>query len=371
MKFTMERSELIAAVNTVLKAMPSRAPSPLLECILMEANLQKNELRLLCTDTSLQIETFTPASVELAGVIAVPGKLFGEIIRRLPEGPIEIELKEGQEKGNALTIRQGKSKTNLQGMSPEEFPEMPVAISLSEFTIEQCKLSSMIRQTLFATAQEDSRPILTGGYLCSEGGMLRMVGLDGYRLAVRNEGCAFQDGISAVVPGASLSAIERVLGDEGMVKVDISHTTALFDMGHTRINTVLLSGEYMKYQKIIPTERLTCVTVNRSELLSAIDRASLMAREGKNNLIRFSIGFDTLTITSNSEMGDVVEELPIALSGGELEIAFNAKYLTDVLKVLDSEEVVMEFTTNVSPCVVRPVEGSAWLYLVLPVRIFA
>lgn len=215
MKFTMERSELIAAVNTVLKAMPSRAPSPLLECILMEANLQKNELRLLCTDTSLQIETFTPASVELAGVIAVPGKLFGEIIRRLPEGPVEIELKEGQEKGNALTIRQGKSKTNLQGMSPEEFPEMPVAISLSEFTIEQCKLSSMIRQTLFATAQEDSRPILTGGYLCSEGGLLRMVGLDGYRLAVRNEGCDFQDGISAVVPAPLCPPLSGFWGTRG------------------------------------------------------------------------------------------------------------------------------------------------------------
>ena len=368
MKYRIEKSDFQSAIATAQKALPSRAASPLLEGILIEANVQLSQLRLVCTDSTLQIETIVPAEVELPGVALLPGKLLGEIVRRLPDGTVEVER---PDESAAVVIRCGKSKTSIQTMDASEYPEMPPLPVKGKFTLPQNVLRSMISQTLFATSSDESRPILTGGYLEIKEGMLNVVGLDGYRLAIRSEPCFADGDMDAVVPSGALDAVKQILGDEGDVAVTLSHTGALFDVGHTKLTTVLLSGEYMKYRKIIPTEKLSTVQVNRAELMSAIDRASLMARENKNNLVRFAIGYDSITVSSNSEIGNVVDEVPIHLTGGELEIAFNAKFMTDVLKVLGADELLMEFNTNVTPCVIRPVSGDAWLYLVLPVRIFA
>ena len=336
--------------------------------MLLEAQEETSRLRLVCTDTALQVETFVPAAVALRGVLVLPGRLFYEVVRRLPEG--EVEVSSRSDKANAIELRSGKSKTNMQGFSSEDFPEMPAVAEKSRFTMPQKSLRSMIAQTQFAISSDESRPILTGGLFELEGGKLNVVGLDGYRLAVRTEPCLCEGDTSAVVPSGSLSAIERVLGDEGDVTVALSQSAALFDVAHTKITTVLLSGDYMQYKKIIPQDKLTVVQVGRTELMSAIDRASLMARDSKNNLVRFSVANGLLTVTSNSELGDVVDEVPIHLTGGELDIAFNAKFMTDVLKVLGDEEVLLEMNTPVTPCVVRPLSGDAWVYLVLPVRVF-
>lgn len=369
MKFRIEKADFLSAIATVSRALPARAASPVLEGILVEANVELSRLRLLATNTALQIECFAPADVCASGVIVLPGKLLYEVIRRLPEGEVELSLLENRP--FAASIRSGKSKTSMQGFCADEFPELPPILPKGSFTLPQKSLRSMIGQTLFAVSSDETRPVLTGGLMEVESGVMSIVGLDGYRLAVRKEPVLYDADMTAIIPSAALAAIERILSDEGDLTVTFSPAAALFDMTHTRITTVLLSGEYMKYKKIIPAEKLTTVRVDRMELMAAIDRASLMARDSKNNLVRFSIAPEVLTVSANSEMGDVVDEVPIALTGGELEIAFNAKYMTDVLKVLSEDEIALEMNTNVSPCVIRPLSGDGWLYLVLPVRIFS
>ena len=345
MKFRIDKTDLLSALATVSRALPVRAVSPILEGVLIEADAAASRLRLLCTNTSLQIESFTPADVLESGVCVMPGKQLYEIVRLLEEGDVEI----AGAAGNSITITSGKYHSNRRGFEADEFPEMPPILPKGSITMPQNVLRSMIGQTLFAVSTDESRPVLTGGLLETGDGMLSAVGLDGYRLALRTEPCLTDTDMSAIVPAAALSAIEKSLFDEGDVTVTFSPVAAVFDMEHTRITTVLIAGEYMKYKKIIPAEKLTTVRVRRLELFNAINRAVPIARDNKNNLIRFSIAPGALTVSANSELGDAVEEIPIDLVGGELEIAFNAKFLTDVLRVIDDEEIVLELNTNVTP----------------------
>lgn len=369
MKFRIDKQDFLSGLATVSRALPTRAVSPILEGVLIEADATASRLRLLCTNTALQIETFIPADVSDSGVCVMQGKQLYEIVRLLDEG--EVELATGSTQ-NAVTITSGKYHSNRKGFDADEFPEMPPILPKGSVTIAQSALRSMIGQTLFAVSTDEARPVLTGGLLeTDEGGVLNAVAVDGYRLALRTEPCVADTDINAVVPAATLSAIEKSLFDEGDVTITFSPVAAMFDMEHTRITTVLIAGEYTKYKKIIPADKLTTVRVMRSDLLNAINRAVPIARDNKNNLIRLNIASDVLTVSANSELGDAREEVPISLVGGELEIAFNAKYMTDVLKAIDEDEVTMELNTSITPCVIRPTASNKWLYLVLPVRIFS
>lgn len=368
MKFSIEKSEFMAAIMTAIKALNSHATSPILEGIYLEAN--DSGLRIMCSDSSLQIETTVAAHIDANGAVVLPGRLFGDIIRKLPDGTVEISVKEKEGK-IAASIRCGGSKTNIQCMNAAEFPVMGSISSDNAIVIDQKTLQDMIKQTVFATSQDQSRPVLTGVFLIASEGSLRMVALDGYRLAMRNEPCVVTGACTAVIPSSSLNEIAKTLSDDDKsVKLSFSYSNIVIDLEHTRINTTLVAGEFMKYEQILPTSYLSRVRANRKDLLDAIERASLMARENKNNLVRFAVGYDKLSITANSEMGSVLEEMTISLMGNELEIAFNSRYLTDVLRTLDDVEVYLDFNTNVSPCVIRSIQGERFLYLVLPVRVF-
>ena len=204
----------------------------------------------------------------------------------------------------------------------------------------------------------------------------RRVALDGFRLAIQKTFQPFdlpanQDVLKAVIPGRVLNELSKILVE------DESFCTLLFDktrmqatFGNTRLSTVLLAGEYIDYKKILPPSFRTTARANRSDVQNAIDRASLMAREGKNNLIRMSLNEERLAITSNAEMGDVHEEMDVKLQGDPLEIAFNAKYITDVIRNVTDSELCMKFNSNVSPCIFCPADGDQYLYLILPVRVF-
>jgi len=202
---------------------------------------------------------------------------------------------------------------------------------------------------------------------------LSMVALDGFRLAIRQENLRQDCGTcSVVVPGRSLSEIAQTLEDnDTVISLVVDQNYLLIDLGYARMITRLLSGEYIKYKQLLPAARQTRVRIDVSALGEAIRRASLIAREGKNNLVRFSIRQNEMQVTSNSELGDVLEQIAIELEGNELDIAFNARYIEDVIKSLECEQIFIDCTNNFSQCVIRPIEGDAFLYLVLPVRIFA
>ena len=365
MRFTCDTNELNASLSIVSRALAVRSPKPILEGILFEAC--DEGLRLICTDMALGIETVIPATFEEEGRVVLPGKLLCEVVRKLPGGLVTFSINDRLQ----TTIRCGMSRTTIAGLDPVEYPELP-QVSGASFDMPQNMLRDMIGRTLFAIAVDESRPILTGCLLEIGQSEMRVVALDGFRLAMRREEITGPEkDVSAVVGGKVLGDIAKILADsEDPVSLCFSRSHVKMNVGNTHIVARLLEGEFIRYRQILPQEWQTRVTIGRSELASAIDRASLIAREGKSNLVCFKIDGENLEVTSNSETGDVEEKIAVFTEGKDLTIAFNVRYITDVLKALSDDEVCMRFNSNVSPCVVCPTEGESYLYLVLPVRVF-
>jgi len=365
MRFSCDTNELNASLSVVSRALAVRSPKPILEGILFESC--DEGLRLTCTDLALGIETVIPATFIEEGRAVLPGKLLCEVVRKLPGGQCEINISDRLQ----ATIRCATSRTTITGFDPVEYPELP-QVSGPSFSMPQNTLRDMIGRTLFAIAVDESRPILTGCLMEIEKDEMRVVALDGFRLALRKENIEGPDKpVSAVVGGKVLGDIAKTLSDsDEPVALTFSRSHVRMDIGGTHIVARLLEGEFIRYRQILPQEWQTRVTIGRSDLSSAIDRASLIAREGKSNLVCFKIDGETLDVTSNSETGDMEEKIAVVTEGKDLTIAFNVRYITDVLKALSDDEVFMRFNSNVSPCVVCPTEGDAYLYLVLPVRVF-
>ena len=365
MRFTTQQSDFSAAISAVQKALRPGALSAMLDGIFVE--VKEGKLRLMCTDMTLQIECFCTADIEEEGGIVLPGRLFGELVRKLPEGEVQLATNESF---NA-NITAERIKTSIQGVASGNYPEMPPQPIATGFKIGSRQLKDMIRQTRFAASTDESRPILMG-VLFEAGELLRLVAIDGYRMAIREAQANIEGQGQAVIPSASLNAIASTLIDsDDEVNVSFSGAIATIDAGSTCIKTTLLSGEYMKYESIIPQDRLTRIRVNRRELAQAIERASLMASETRNNLVKFNVAGEQLVISANSELGSVEDILGIQQIGNDLEIAFNAKYMSDVLKALDEEEVYFDFNNNISPCVIRSAAEGKFTYMILPVRLFA
>lgn len=365
MRFVCYTNELNTALSIVSRALAVRSTKPILEGILFESC--DEGLRLTCTDLALGIETTLPATFSEEGRAVLPGKLLCEIIRKLPGGSCDIAIGERMQ----ATIRCASIRTTITGFDPVEYPELP-QVEGESFALPQNTLKDMIGRTLFAIAQDESRPILTGCLMEINRTEMRVVALDGFRLALRKENIQGPNAeINAVVGGRVLGDIAKILADtEEEASLCFTKTHIRLNIGQTRIVARLLEGEFIRYRQILPEEWQTRVTVERAELGSAIDRASLIAREGKTNLVCFKIDGETLEVTSNSETGDMEEKMNVMTEGKDLTIAFNVRYITDVLKALSDDQVVMRFNSNVSPCVVCPTEGDAYLYLVLPVRVF-
>ncbi|MDR0841763.1 MAG: DNA polymerase III subunit beta [Christensenellaceae bacterium] len=366
MHFTIDTQDLTAGVSTVIKAMGTRTTLNILESIYVQAS--GSDLLLRCTDLSLQIETILPAEVQEEGACVLPGRLFSEMVRRLPGEQTVVSSDK-----NTVTIVSGHAKTNVQSENAEDFHSMPDVKQEYTVSLPKSALKSMIRQCIFASAQDDSKPILTGVLLEISADGLCMVALDGYRLALRREKLLTgAQEKTAVVPARSLLEISRMLEDsDDNVNVIFSATHVMLDMGHTKVTTRLLDGEFIRYKQILPGEHVTRVRVNRQELLDSIERVSLMAREGKKNHIKFTFEGDSLTLSANSEIGSSYEALTVDSMGSDIDIAFNAKFFSDVLKALDDTELYLDMNNNISPCVVKPIQGEAFYYLVLPVRVFS
>lgn len=370
MRFECSSGELLQGLINATRALSVRPSMQIMEGVMVVAN--ENEITLSCTDGALSIRTVVKASVQEEGEVVLPGKLLTDIARKLPEGTASFTMNEKM----AVTVKCCQSRSTISGMSTAEFPQMKDLMSTHALHLPQKRLREMIMRTTFAAATDNSRPALTGCLIEVTREEMRMVGLDGFRLALQRVHDTFvlpdgKDQISAIIPVHVLNEMARIMTDEDeMVTFHLDSTHLMAIMGTTTLVTTLLNCEYIDYKQILPNAWLSRVTVKRSELQDAIDRASLMAREGKNNLIRMHAVNGLLQITSVSEMGDVLEELSIHLEGEEIEIAFNAKYISDIIRNIDDECLLMSMNTNVSPCVIGPVDGDTFLYLVLPMRVY-
>lgn len=366
MKFICEKNVLQEAIANVQKAITGKSTMPVLQGILIIA--KNRELTLIGSDIDLSIEAKITADIIEDGSVVLDSRLFGEIIRKLPNSTVEI----ASDENNSIKIVCQKSYATIIHMNPDDYPNLPNIIENMIFSISQKVLKNMMKGTIFAVAQDETRPILTGVLFEIKDKKLNLVALDGYRVAFRSESVDNDSSINAVIPGKTLSEVSKILEEtDENVNITFTPNHILFSIGKTKVISRLLEGEFIKYSAIIPEEYNLKITAKRSELLSCIERASLMAKDGNTNLVKFNIQEDNMIITSNSQLGKAREEINIILQGEPLQIAFNSKYLIELLKIMEEEEIIMEFSSGVNPCVVKNKEKSNCTYMVLPVRIRA
>ena len=364
MKLYMDVKELNAGIQSVIKAMPVRTIMPVLDGIYLEAS--SRGLLLRCSDLMLQKECFLPATVEEEGVCVVPGKLFGEYIRKLPDAIVQLSLE-----GAVLLVQSGKTQNQTQCIEYEEFPEMRFSGDAFSLTLPVPVCKKMILSTAFATSTDDSKPVLSGAYLELSGEKLTLVATDAYQFAMFSWRLPYEaEERSAILQGKALAEIARMMDEmEKEVTLTFSKTHVKVDLGHSCLVSRLLDGNYIDYKRILPKESRTRALVSRSGLLEAIDRAQLVAREGNNNIV-LSISENLGTVSAQSYVGKAHEELEVQATGENIEIAFNPKYCINVLKSLEDENIYMEFNGSINPCVIRQVQDETHYYLVVPMRIY-
>ncbi|MBE5806771.1 MAG: DNA polymerase III subunit beta [Clostridiales bacterium] len=365
MRFTCSTQQLIERLQIVTKAISARTTNPALEGILVET--ERDNIVLTCSDERITIVTRMQAEIKEAGRGIVPGKMFSEIVRRLPEDSVTISMNERM----VFNIRSGSSKSNLSGMDADLFPQLPQLDDVNEIALPQDMLRDMIQKTEFAIATEDAREVLTGSFLEIKNGTVSMVALDGYRLALKRDTCgdAVKE-LSAIIPGRAIGDIGKLLSDkeDAFAVLSFSGNKLHIRLEDTEIFIILISGEYIDYHRILPAEFATRVTVELEPLRRCIDRAALFARDGNNNLLVLRIHDGTLVIEAHSQIGDVHEELYTEQEGADLNIAFNVRYMTDVVRYIDAERIELKMNSPIAPCIISPVGDPDYLHLVLPVR---
>lgn len=368
MKFSCEKALLQTAIAVSSRAVSPKSPIPALEGILLEANEQ---LRLTGYNLETGIRTIVPAQIEQQGSLVLSSRLFGEIIRKLPDDIVVVNSNH-----YVVTITCGMSRFNILATDPEDFPELPDVEDKNEFSIPRGKLSTMIRQTIFAVSDNESRPIHTGSLFEVDDTGLTVVSVDGYRLALRHEELDHMEKtakFSFVVPGAALSEVEKICGDsEETADVTQGERHVLFQIGDTTLVSRRLEGEFLAYRQAIPRNNPIQVVGETKTLLTSIDRVSLIISDKLKSPLRCIFDDNVLKITTKTGIGDAYDQCSIDGDGKGLEIGFNNRYLMDALKAAPSDRVRLELSSGVAPCVIIPAEGEEnFLYMVLPVRLKA
>ena len=367
MKLTCSKSKLVESINIVSKAIGSKTTMPILECCLL--TVESDGFKLMANDTELAIETHkVEADIQKEGSVALDSKVFFDIVRRMPGSEITISV---DEKRLAL-IKSDRSEFKILGMNPEEFPSLPEVEKINSINLPAAELKNMIRQTIFSVSQDISKPVLCGELLEIDSNYVKMVSSDGYRISLKRYGYK-GDAANAekvVIPGKTLGEVGKILpsDDESVTKIYISDKHILFETLNCTIVSRLLEGNYINYDRVFTKEGETIIVVDRTSLLESIDRASLISRDTKKSPVRLKMEEGCMVITSNTEIGAAYEEIAVEQDGPDLEIEFHPRYLSDALKVMDEQRVIMEFTTSNLPCVIKPENNEDHIYLVMPLR---
>ena len=364
MKLVFSKSDLNKAVGIVMKAVPTRTTMNILECILIDATT--NVIKFTGNDMELGIETIVEGEIIEKGKVAIDAKLFSEIVRKLPDSEITITT----DANYTSLITCEKSKFNIAGKSGDDFSYLPIIEKDKMITISQFNLREVINQTIFSTAPNDNNKMMTGELFEVSDNVLKVVGLDGHRIAIRNfnlEGRA--DDVKVVVPGKTLQEISKILSTdaENMVNVYFTNNHILFEFDNTTVVSRLIEGEYFKIDQMLSSDYETKVTVNKKELLECIDRATLLVKEGDKKPIIISISDGNMELKINSTVGSMDEEIDIIKQGKDIMIGFNPKFMIDALKVIDDEEIDIYLVNPKAPCFIRDIKEK-YIYLILPVN---
>ncbi len=366
MKIACNGMDFADALAKVIKALPIKKTQPILEGVKLSAF--GDTLTLYATDFDFAIIKQIKAEVRMEGEVLVPGKLINDLARKLASEDT-IELSDITD--DNLTIQYADSSTFLKTMAIGEYPPIKEYEYDTVVSMMQKDLREMINKTIFSAATDGARPILKGCLLEIKDSEIKCVALDGFRLAIcKKELAQSYEPTEAIVPAKSLLEIAKLLdNDEEIVKIHLSASKMMVDLNHTKVIASLLSGAFINYKNTIPSEKETIVTINKQQLEDAIERASILSRYDKSNLIKLEIKEGKMTIVSSSELGESKEIISIFTKGKDVNIGFNAKYMADCLKVITDEFIILTINSATAPGLIMPVEGEQFLYLILPIRI--
>ena len=364
MKIICTKSELLNGVSIVSKAVPSKTTMSILQCILIDA--EADQIKLVANDMELGIETVIKGDIAEKGKIALDARMLFDIIRKLPDSDVTITT-DASLKAN---ISCEKSKFNIIGKPADEFPVLAQLDHSDSITLSQYTLKEVIRQTIFSISDNDNSPLMTGELFDINEDNLRVASLDGHRISIRNVKLKnVYSPKKVVVPGKSLSEISKIIGDDTDKNVSIFFTPnhILFEFDDTVVLSRLIEGEYFNVDQMITKDYETKVTVLKKDLFDCIDRSTLLVKEGDKRPIIVDIREGSLELKINSTFGSMDEEIDITKEGKDIMIGFNPKFVMDVLKVIDSDEINMYMVNPKSPCFIRD-DDDSYIYLVLPIN---
>lgn len=364
MKFVCEKSTLLDAVSKVGRAVATKSVHPSLEGILLKAG--NSSLSLAGYDLELGITTRIEADVEEPGNIVLNAKLFGDIVRRSPSDEIDVTV---DEKLNVY-IKSGKSEFHILGISAAEYPELPTVDDGTGITLPQNTLNSMIRQTIFSVSQNDSRPVHKGILFEMEENTLRLVAVDGSRLAIRCEKINNSEELKFVIPSKTLMEVIKLLSDEETpVSLAVGRRHVVMEINGYAVISRLLEGEFLSYKKAIPTDFGTVIRVKTRDLMDAVDRASLVISDSMKSPLVCCFENGEIKLSCTTSTGSVNDSLPANVEGEAVEIGFNSRYIMDALRNTECDEIRIEVKGALMPMKVLPVEGDSFLFMVLPVKL--
>lgn len=364
MRIFCNRSDLNRALNNVNHSIPTRTTSSILEGILFEAS--QEELKLTATDTSITIESTIAADCESSVSFVIPAKILTSIVSKLPDEEVMLEYNESK-----VNIVSGYSKTELVCFSSDEFPKIKLEEDVNAVSLKKEDVKKLIRKTAFSASSDEFNGILTGVLLDINDGIMKMVAVDPFRIATYNVDVDNNLSINVVIPAKLALDVSKIISDDGdefmSLEIVDNKVVMKFDNNKAVINTY--KGKYIDYNRILNKEGSINIRVKRQELLKSIDRASLLSSIKNNNLIKFTINDSLINISSLSDEGRIDENIEVIKEGEDIVIGMNSKYFKDALSAIDDEEILINMKDQVSPCIIKPLKGNRYTYLVLPIRI--
>ena len=366
MRFTCEKSMLLTGLNITGRTVAQKSALSAIEGILCRAAAG---LSLTGYNMETAITYQIDAEVSDAGACILPAKLFGDIVRRLPEGPVTVVVDENYK----VSIRAGYASFTISAEPAEDYPELPEVGSGRSIRIPQTVMKELISGTIFAVSENQGRPIHTGIKFEVEDNTISAIAVDGFRLARRTYHTEEAVGrtLSFVVPAQGLKEVEKILSDgEEEVAFTLGTKHILYQIGNATLICRLLEGEFLDWRRVVPTNCPVKLVANVYDLASSIERVGLIVSEKYKSPVRCVFSDQVLLLRTNTTIGAAEDRCTIAGDGKELEIGFNVRYLADALRAVPTEEVVLELTNGLSPIVLTPVDDKQdFAYMVLPVRI--
>ena len=359
------KSELCETLSVVSKAVSSKSNLPVLEGIFLKAD-ENSELTLIGNDLEISVEAKIKVEVIEPGKAVLNAKMFMAIARSMPQENVTIEVKE-----NKALIKSGNSKFEILGIDPMEFPELIRVSSDYEIEMPNTVFKNMVSKTSFSVSQSDQRPVLKGCLLEIKENKVKMVAVDKFRMAIREEELeeSFEEK-QIIIPEKALSEVSKILKDEEKVKISCNNKNVVFSFENYKLTSRLIEGEFIKYESAISPTFDTEIECSKSELCDTINRASLMmVNESLKSPIKFNIGDDNINVSCETMQGSFEDNISVPTGEKNLLIGFNNVFLLEALRACDEEMIRLKMNKNINPLVITPLEGDKFLYLVLPMKI--